>query len=50
MRARLNQVLADAPVKLTPAGFDGGAASKESEALIAGLASLILGSREFQVK
>ena len=48
-RENLSRVLNDTRAKATPAKFDERAAKRNSE-VVSGLAALILGSREFQVK
>jgi uncharacterized protein (DUF1800 family) len=48
-RDNLSRVLKDARAKATPAKFDERAAKRNNE-VVSGLAALILGSREFQVK
>jgi uncharacterized protein (DUF1800 family) len=48
-RKNLSRVLDDARAKATPANYDERAAKRNNE-VVSGLAALILGSREFQVK
>ncbi len=49
-RENLNRILKDQSSKTTKAKYDDRAARRNAEQLITGLASLILGAREFQVK
>jgi uncharacterized protein (DUF1800 family) len=49
MRENLTRILSEARAKTTPAKFDNRAPQKNNE-MVVGLVSLILGSREFQVK
>jgi uncharacterized protein (DUF1800 family) len=49
-RANLNRVLDDQRAKLIPARYDERTAQKNREQLVSGVAALILGAREFQVK
>jgi hypothetical protein len=49
-RAQLQRVWAEARAKLTPAGFDEREARRNNEQLLSGLAALIIGSQEFQMK
>jgi len=49
-RDNLNRVLAEQRAKLMPAKYDERTAQKNREQLVSGVASLILGAREFQVK
>jgi uncharacterized protein (DUF1800 family) len=49
-RDNLKSAVNEARAKMTPAKFDSRTAQKNNEQLLGGLAALILGSREFQVK
>jgi signal recognition particle GTPase len=49
-RDNLSRVLNEQRAKLTPAKYDDNTARKNAEQVVSGLASLILGAREFQVK